>query len=92
VGSTNVSAENLKGRLIELLLAQRRAQQLTQGQLAQRSGVAQTEISRIERGRKTPTLDTYTRLAAALGLDVGRRLAVEASGRADVARREATAE
>ncbi len=92
MGSTNVSAENLKGRLIELLLAQRRAQQLTQGQLAQRSGVAQTEISRIERGRKTPTLDTYTRLAAALGLDVGRRLAVEGSSRADVARRGAAAE
>jgi len=30
--------------------------------------VAQEEISRIERGRKSPTIDTYARIAAALGL------------------------
>ncbi len=46
----------------------RRALNLTQAELAERSGVAQTEISRIERGRKSPTMDTYSRLAAALGL------------------------
>ena len=62
------------GRLIDLLVAERHAQQLTQAQLAQRAGVAQTEISRIERRRKTPTLDTYSRIAAALQLDILEQL------------------
>ncbi|SRR6266566_1353944 len=61
----------------------------TQGELAQRSGVAQTEISRIERGQKAPTLDTYTRLAPALGLNVRRQDGMVASTRAPVARRAA---
>ena len=33
------------------------------------SGIGQAEISKIERGRKSPTLDTYTRLVMALDLD-----------------------
>jgi hypothetical protein len=36
----------------------------------ERTGIAQTEISRIERGRKSPTVDTYSRLAAGLDLNV----------------------
>jgi DNA-binding XRE family transcriptional regulator len=63
-------AMRVKSRLIELVLVRRLELGLTQEQLSQRSGVAQTEISRIERGRKTPNLDTYARLAAALNLDL----------------------
>ncbi len=40
----------------------------TQKDLAARSGIGQGEISKIERGRKSPTLDTYSRLATALEL------------------------
>ena len=68
------AADGLMGRLIDLLVAERQAQRLTQTQLAQRAGVAQTEISRIERRRKTPTLDTYSRIAAALQLDILEQL------------------
>lgn len=39
---------------------------LTQVQLAERSGVPQSEISRIERGLGNPTEDTLARLAGAL--------------------------
>lgn len=65
----DLEAKRLKYRLINVLLARRQELKLTQAQLADRSGVAQTEISRIERGRKSPTLDTYSRLASALDLD-----------------------
>ena len=61
-------AKELKDALIRLLLTRRRELQLTQAALSVQSGVAQTEISRIERGRKSPTIDTYSRLASALGL------------------------
>jgi len=64
----DLRTKELKYALISSLMAGRRALNLTQAQLAERSGVAQTEISRIERGRKSPTMDTYSRLAAALGL------------------------
>lgn|SRR5487761_1432495 len=65
----DLGAKRLKYRLINLLLTRRSELHLTQQQLAERSGVAQTEISRIERGRKSPTLDTYSRLASALDLE-----------------------
>jgi len=66
----DLRAKELKFALVSSLMTGRRELHLTQAQLAERSGVAQTEISRIERGRKSPTMDTYSRLAAALGLRV----------------------
>ncbi len=51
---------------------------MTQRQLAQACGVHQSEISRIERGQISPTLDTLTRLAAPLGV---RLAIVDADGR-----------
>ena len=44
---------------------------VTQRQLAAASGVAQADISRIERGVITPTLPTLIRLVEALGARVG---------------------
>ncbi|MDQ3406951.1 MAG: helix-turn-helix domain-containing protein [Chloroflexota bacterium] len=49
------------------LTAMRRAAGLSQAALAVRSGVPQSEISRIERGRTTPSLTRVERLAAAMG-------------------------
>ncbi len=66
----DLRAKQAKYQLINLLISSRRDLHLTQEALAQRSGVAQTEISRIERGRKSPTLDTYSRLAAALNIEL----------------------
>ncbi|MGH7765560.1 MAG: helix-turn-helix domain-containing protein [Candidatus Dormibacteraceae bacterium] len=62
-------AKEVKYALINALITRRRDLNLTQENLAERSGVAQTEISRIERGRKSPTMDTFSRLASALRLE-----------------------
>ncbi len=43
---------------------------LTQRELAQRAGKAQSEIARIERGRQDPSLTTLQRLARAGGFDL----------------------
>jgi ribosome-binding protein aMBF1 (putative translation factor) len=64
----DLRAKELKYSFLNALMTARRARHLTQQQLAAQSGIAQEEISRIERGRKSPTLDTYSRLAAALDL------------------------
>jgi ribosome-binding protein aMBF1 (putative translation factor) len=53
--------------LIGQLIARRLHAGLTQEQLANRSGIHQSEISKIERGRINPTKETLDALAAALG-------------------------
>lgn len=64
----DLRVKEMKYAFLNALMTARRARHLTQAQLALQSGIAQTEISRIERGRQSPTLDTYSRLAAALDL------------------------
>lgn len=64
----DLRAKEVKYALINTLITRRQALSLTQWDLAEQSGIAQTEISRIERGRKSPTLDTFSRLAGALRL------------------------
>jgi DNA-binding XRE family transcriptional regulator len=50
------------------LLQQRLAAGLTQHQLAAASGIAQADISRIERGQSNPTAETLIALGAPLGV------------------------
>ena len=62
------AARDGKGPLMHLArLKQWREQRLlTQAELAQRSGVAETTINRIENGRHEPRFSTIRKLAAAL--------------------------
>lgn len=46
----------------------RKAAGLTQEQLAERSGFSQQYISRLEQGRRNPTVVTLYELASALGV------------------------
>jgi ribosome-binding protein aMBF1 (putative translation factor) len=65
-----LEAFRLHFSLARQLGEQRRAQRMTQRQLAARSGIDQAEISRIERGQANPTTATLGALVGALGLDV----------------------
>lgn len=51
----------------DLVISARNAANLTQKQLAQRSGVSQANISKIENGNYHPSLSTLKRIAGALG-------------------------
>ena len=51
----------------DLVISTRSAANLTQKQLAQRSGVSQSNISKIENGNYQPSLSTLKRIAGALG-------------------------
>jgi DNA-binding XRE family transcriptional regulator len=57
-------------RLAGELLALRKASGLTQRQLSVKTGIQQSEISRIEAAHANPTLGTITVLARALGAEV----------------------
>ena len=50
---------------------------LTQADLAQRSGIAETTINRIERGHHEPRFSTIKRLAGALDVDASELMASE---------------
>jgi len=65
----DLRALQLRYRLINQLIERRHALHWSQKELAEHSGIAQSEISKIERGRKSPTMDTYSRLATALQID-----------------------
>jgi transcriptional regulator with XRE-family HTH domain len=52
----------------------RREKKLSQSQVANRSGIHHTEISRIERGRRDPRLSTLLSLARALKVKPARLL------------------
>lgn len=58
----------------------RRAAGLTQAELAERSGVAQSHISQLETGLWEPRLGTIMALAAALGVEPGSLLPSTAGG------------
>jgi ribosome-binding protein aMBF1 (putative translation factor) len=79
-------ADALKARytLAADLIALRKRRGLTLRQLSARTGVQQSEISRIEGGRANPTLSTVAVLASALGADVRLVAGRRRSGRASV--------
>ncbi len=52
-----------------LIQSRRKALGLSQNDLASLTGVAQSNLSKIERGLIPATLETYLRLASALGID-----------------------
>lgn len=54
----------------ELIRASRRKHGLSQAQLAIRAGTTQTAISRLERGQRSPTVETLRRLLLLMGDDL----------------------
>lgn len=56
--------------VIEAMLKARKESGLTQQQLSERTGIAQTDISKLERGNGNPSLRTLQRLAAGMGMQV----------------------
>lgn len=50
------------------IIRQRVAEQVTQREMAEKMNVPQGNVSRLESGDRTPTLDTLQRAAAALGV------------------------
>ena len=52
---------------IRVVIAARLACNMTQKELAEKTGIRQSNISRIENGSASPTIDTLARIAAGLG-------------------------
>lgn len=62
--------ENLQPEyeIMKILIDARCSQGLTQKELAKKTGIRQSNISRIERGKCSPTIETLKKLADGLGM------------------------
>lgn len=67
----------------QVIYAARKARGLRQADLAELSGIAQADISRIERGQIAPTTLTLLKLAKALGAQIQLVMPVGESGGAE---------
>lgn len=56
--------------IAQAMIDSRKEHGLTQKQLSERTGIAQADISRLERGNANPSLRTLQRLAAGMGMNV----------------------
>ncbi len=54
--------------IIRAIVEARTSQHLTQKQLAEKTGIAQTEISRLENGNRNPSIRLLQRLADGMGM------------------------
>ena len=54
--------------IIQAMIYARKTAGLTQKQLAERTGIAQADISRLENGNANPSLKTLQRLAKGMGM------------------------
>ncbi|MCB9742236.1 MAG: helix-turn-helix transcriptional regulator [Alphaproteobacteria bacterium] len=74
-----MSSHSIAKRLGERLRALRLRQGLTQQDLADRVGVSPPEISKYERARRAPSLESLAALAEGLGLPLSEVVAFEGS-------------
>lgn len=58
---------------VRAVIAARLENHMTQKELAEKTGIRQSNISRIESGASSPTIDTLSRIAAGMG----KRLKIE---------------
>ena len=56
--------------IIQAMIDARKASGLTQQQLAEKTGIAQADISKLENGGASPSLRTLRRLAAGMGMQL----------------------
>ena len=68
---------DIRVRFGAVLKAWRTRKQLTQEELAERSGLSYKFIGEIERGTGNPTIETVSQLAAALDIEIAELFAAE---------------
>ncbi|MCI8442522.1 MAG: helix-turn-helix domain-containing protein [Provencibacterium sp.] len=56
--------------VVRAMIEARKKNGLTQKQLAERTGIAQADISKLENGNANPSLRTLQRLAAGMGMKI----------------------
>ena len=66
--------EKIKENLAASFIRCRRMQNITQNELAQRTGIARSNIARFESGKYNPTVEFLVKVCKALGKDLSIEL------------------
>lgn len=69
-----VEQKNIRQSVIEQYVRCRKIQRMTQAELAKRTGIPRTNITRFESGNYNPSLEMLVRIAAALGMTLQLQL------------------
>jgi len=69
--TNEVKQKAVIAEVIRILSTERQRQNISMNQLAARSGLSQSLISLLERGRRNPTLETLLRISDVLEVDLG---------------------
>lgn len=69
-----VEQKNTRQSVIEQYVQCRKMQGITQAELARRTGIPRSNITRFESGNYNPSLELLVRIAAALGMSLQMRL------------------
>lgn len=64
----NAAAVVQQASVVQSIVEARKGSGMTQQQLSKLTGIAQADISKIERGETNPSLQTVCRIASVLGL------------------------
>ena len=56
--------------IIQAVIDARKANNMTQQELSERTGIAQSDISKLENGNSNPTLSMLKRLAEGMGMSI----------------------
>ena len=73
-GAIDTVFVSTRDEIIRLMIMERRRQHMTQQELAGRTGLKQSNISRLETGKSNPSIEFLTRVAAGLGKQLQFRL------------------
>lgn len=66
--------ERVKNQILTSYIKLRKEKGITQQEIADRTGMKRTNVSRIESGRNAPTIEVLVKLAAALDMELEIRL------------------
>lgn len=66
--------------IIQAIIDARQQSGLTQKELSERTGIAQGDISKLERGNANPSIRTLQRLAAGMGMKLRLEFLPDAAG------------
>ncbi len=67
--------------IIQAIIDARKESGLTQKELSEKTGIAQGDISKIERGNANPSIRTLQRLATAMGMKLTLKFTPDTHGR-----------
>jgi len=66
----NLDPLSVRSGIIKQIVDERKRQKITQKELADRTGLKQSNISRLETGKSNPSLDFLSKIAAGLGREL----------------------